>query len=391
MKKIFFVIIAISIFSFCNAQDSDGDGIPDAGDCKPFNSTLGRTTIWTDADGDGFWGCRTGCFSVVPPPVNPYGQYVWLPYQPDWGPCDCDDNDPMATCRPNATPGEDGGHVFIYDCPCIVEPDMDNDGESNFTDCAPNNPSVYHGAPEICDGLDNDCDGLIDENACGCSMIVNIGADEHLLFGYSPSQCKTTTVVITNGTGPFTYHWTLDRTLLPGETMTGANTSSVTICLMDTAQLCLTVTGANSCPATNCATIFAEDVRCFAGNNQKVKVCHNGNSICVDQNAVAAHLAHGDYLGQCTGTISNRSGPNMEESPTTGLSIYPNPVSNQLTIQNDNYKTLGSLAIYDVSGKLMYKKFVGSSRITIELKSFSAGVYYIRSDKIRATIKFIKQ
>lgn len=34
----------------------------------------------------------------------------------------------------------------------------------------------------------------------------------------------------------------------------------------------------------------------------KVVICHNGNTLCISENAVDAHLAHpGDYLGECDG------------------------------------------------------------------------------------------
>jgi len=50
------------------------------------------------------------------------------------------------------------------------------------TDCDDSNSTVYLGAPELCDGLDNDCDGVID-NDCLCDgthlTILNINQDTY--------------------------------------------------------------------------------------------------------------------------------------------------------------------------------------------------------------------
>jgi hypothetical protein len=57
-----------------------------------------------------------------------------------------------------------------------IDPDQDGDKRIGKADCDPDDGSIYRGAPEVCDdGLDNDCDGKIDEG-CDCDPCGHGGA-----------------------------------------------------------------------------------------------------------------------------------------------------------------------------------------------------------------------
>jgi uncharacterized protein (TIGR02145 family) len=74
---------------------------------------------------------------------------------------DCDDNN--AQVNPGATEIEDG---IDNDCDGDIDEGFDVDGDGYSVsqgDCDDNEANVYPGAPEIEDGIDNNCDGIIDE------------------------------------------------------------------------------------------------------------------------------------------------------------------------------------------------------------------------------------
>lgn len=82
-----------------------------------------------------------------------------------------------------STPAIWGERVYVesdgtlYAFQGTADPDDDNDGDPDVTDCQPLNPAVHHGVDEsltgpplVCqDGIDNDCDGVVD-NDCSISI-----------------------------------------------------------------------------------------------------------------------------------------------------------------------------------------------------------------------------
>lgn len=115
------------------------------------------------------------------------------------------------------------------------------------------------------------------------------------------------------------------------------------------------------------------------GNNGKVYVCHNGQTICVKINALEAHLRHGDKLGQC-GNEYTKPKTSLE---FRGITVFPNPTKGKFTVQlNEIPASDGSLQILDAKGSIIenrtVKKAGFSSTISVDLGDKARGLFIVR-------------
>ncbi len=151
----------------CNGFDDNCDGLVDD------SSSSNATQYFEDADGDSYGNASSSQFACSQP-----ANYVL-------DDTDCDDQAPGV--NPGAAEVCDG---IDNDCDAVTDPptsanaptwyaDVDSDGYgdaassqpacnqppgyvADATDCDDTRAIVFPGAPEVCDALDNDCDGTVD-------------------------------------------------------------------------------------------------------------------------------------------------------------------------------------------------------------------------------------
>ena len=69
---------------------------------------------------------------------------------------------PMGVPDPLNPPISRQPFALVINC---LDPDKDHDGEPDYLDCAPHDPTIHHGAVETCNGKDDNCDGIVDNDA----------------------------------------------------------------------------------------------------------------------------------------------------------------------------------------------------------------------------------
>lgn len=123
----------------------------------------------------------------------------------------------------------------------------------------------------------------------------------------------------------------------------------------------------------------------------KVLVCHlppgnpeNVQQICISENAVAAHLAHGCYVGECGGRDQTRiDGSGYAAAVADFVTVYPNPFDNVLSIEMVfEDVTEAEIAIYDMKGTLVAKPFSGMAESSFIMDyntdKLATGMYIVR-------------
>ncbi|HUM46648.1 MAG TPA: MopE-related protein, partial [Chitinophagales bacterium] len=274
---------------------------------------------------------------------------------------------------------------------------------TNNSDCNDSNPNIYPGAPDICDGQDNNCNGTIDENAITLSI--------------SPagpvSGCKSELVTFTaTGTNIETYKWykgsnpnsvagqtnatyslTYDNTTVKavagnsfGCTAT-SNITTITSIANPTANI--TAGNLNLCMGTVLLTASG-------GTSISWQWYKNGSMITGATNNSYTATTTGSYEVNVTSTTTGCSklsaaatvinacktstgNPNDEIT----MQVYPNPSSGLFNISLENIRNSAALVLQlsDVAGKLIFNRKdgvqPGNYATDIDLTQYNDGVYLL--------------
>lgn len=119
----------------------------------------------------------------------------------------------------------------------------------------------------------------------------------------------------------------------------------------------------------------------------KIYVCHIdgsgvGNTLAIGIAGVAAHLAHGDQLGQCGQSCSANKNAIAGSTATFNneVKVYPNPATGKFIVQLPTGMPAEEAVLMDMNSRIIERRsFEGQSKLSFNLAKEPAGMYMIQA------------
>lgn len=319
--------------------DTDEDGVADDCDICPNDPD-------DDIDGDGICGDLDNC------PLEANADQLDTDQDGEGDVCDPDDDNDGCLDEDDEYPlvasvdsDQDGTADDCDICPNDPDDDIDGDGICGDVDNCPTEANAdqldtdQDGEGDICDP-DDDNDGCLDED------------DANPLVASADSDC--------DGVGD-------DCDVCPGGDDSVDNNGD----------------GIPDCSQLLDYDDYADEWKC---GKKKILVCHNGNNphtICININALPAHLAHGDFIGGCTSCSSSDDGLviNNGQERIGEMEVSPNPASSEVNVRFPEVATNGQLIVRDQLGRILLSQTLelGTSNTIVDVRTnrFQNGIYFI--------------
>lgn len=267
---------------------------------------------------------------------------------------------------------------------------------ANSTDCNDASATVNPGAPELCNGLDDNCNITIDENAA-TAIITPTGAT---------TVCKGTNLFLNANTGVgYTYQW-----IRNGANLAGATAATYNVTKSGNYQVKVTVPGGCNATSTSTsctvnsspnATISTPEGTNLCGLTDLDLVANTGagftyiwikNGLIVP--GVTTQIYAVSTIGDYRVKVTNANGCNKTSAIKTvttscksgfensDFNVYPNPTSNLINISfNLTGASIGSLMLTDMLGRNLINNEInfidGVYNNQINISDFPTGIYYI--------------
>jgi hypothetical protein len=384
-------------------KDNDGDGYGTASvtftgclgggyalnsdDCNDNNININPQTLWhLDTDGDGFGSDNTVLQGCTAPTgyVVPGG--------------DCDDTNIQV--RPNTVwfPDEDGDG-FGTAGETVISCTQPEGYVTNSNDCDDSNIGVYPGAAGLPDGLDNDCNGIVDKGTQTLTFgaVPDVVYEEGLLIELLATSTSDQPIIFTSSRSdvniagnqltihkPGTYAITAHQ---EGTILFEPSAEIVqTFCIRPPA-LIIAVSSAGSTSATLSANKqFPETIYSWYLNGEFLRNDDASMEVTLEGLYRLRVFADG-----CEGELSNELEVTFEPEVETGigdqtfdiLHMYPNPADNTVNLSFES-RSNGQVTVtlFSVDGmilqKRVFEKISEKWENTLDLGDTPVGLYFIQ-------------